>query len=158
MCQMNTKCTKWSSDIPNFLKIVHIAIKYLNIFPAKALRNLPKLGFFGLKMNHLATLLLRSVYMSSCKDPLGYGWAEAKVLLGRTNQTKVLQSKRIFLFIQDVLGSFCREFSNLMKSNDTFDSSQLLRLRFLSKSKMPIQTKCRKNTDIVDLIWLGWLG
>jgi hypothetical protein len=33
-----------------------MAIKYINIFQSKALQNLPKLGFFGLKTNHLATL------------------------------------------------------------------------------------------------------
>jgi hypothetical protein len=33
-----------------------MAIKYTNIFQSKALQNLPKLGFFGLKTNRLATL------------------------------------------------------------------------------------------------------
>jgi hypothetical protein len=33
-----------------------MAIKYIDIFPSKALQNLPKLVFFGLKTNHLATL------------------------------------------------------------------------------------------------------
>jgi hypothetical protein len=35
-----------------------MAIKYISIFQAKALKNLPKLGFFGLKMNHLATQVM----------------------------------------------------------------------------------------------------
>jgi hypothetical protein len=34
-----------------------MAIKYINIFQSKALKNLPKLGLLGLKTNHLATLL-----------------------------------------------------------------------------------------------------
>jgi hypothetical protein len=33
-----------------------MAIKYTNLFNSKALRNLPKLGFFGMKIYHLATL------------------------------------------------------------------------------------------------------
>jgi hypothetical protein len=32
-----------------------MAIKYTNIFHCKTLQNLPKLGFFGLKICHLAT-------------------------------------------------------------------------------------------------------
>jgi hypothetical protein len=37
-----------------------MVIKYATIFQCKTLQNLPKLGFFGLKTNHLATLLWRS--------------------------------------------------------------------------------------------------
>jgi hypothetical protein len=33
-----------------------MVIKYTNIFYSKAVQNLPKLGFFVLKINHLATL------------------------------------------------------------------------------------------------------
>jgi hypothetical protein len=35
-----------------------MVIKYTNIYQSKALQNLPNFGFFGLKKNHLATLLL----------------------------------------------------------------------------------------------------
>jgi hypothetical protein len=56
MYQMNTKCTKWPYNIPNICKIFQIAIKYI-IFKPKDLQNLPKLGFFGLKRNHQATLV-----------------------------------------------------------------------------------------------------
>jgi hypothetical protein len=38
-----------------------MALKYINIFTAKALQNLPQLGFFGFKINHLATLTLTFV-------------------------------------------------------------------------------------------------
>jgi hypothetical protein len=38
-------------------KIFQMATKYNNIFYSNALKILPKLGFFGLKTNHLATLL-----------------------------------------------------------------------------------------------------
>jgi hypothetical protein len=34
-----------------------MAKEYTNPFYSKALKNLPKLGFFGLKINHLATLV-----------------------------------------------------------------------------------------------------
>jgi hypothetical protein len=34
-----------------------MAIKYINITQSKALKNLPKLGFFCLKITHLATLV-----------------------------------------------------------------------------------------------------
>jgi hypothetical protein len=34
-----------------------MSIKYINIFQSKTLQKLPKLFFFGLKVNHLATLV-----------------------------------------------------------------------------------------------------
>jgi hypothetical protein len=46
MYQMNTKRTKWSYNIPNALKMSQIAIKYINIFPSKALQNSPNLEFW----------------------------------------------------------------------------------------------------------------
>jgi hypothetical protein len=54
---MNTKCNKWSYNTPNFLKIFQMAKNYFKIFQSEALQNLPKLGFFCLKISHLATLL-----------------------------------------------------------------------------------------------------
>jgi hypothetical protein len=45
MYQMNTKRTKLSQNIPNVRKIFQMAIIYINIFPRKALQNLPNLGF-----------------------------------------------------------------------------------------------------------------
>jgi hypothetical protein len=45
-----------------------MGIKCTNIFRSKDLKNLPKLGFFGLKTNHLATLL-------------GSSWREKSFLL-----------------------------------------------------------------------------
>jgi hypothetical protein len=46
MYQMNTKCSKWSYNIPNACKIFQMALKYINIFQSRALQNLPKLGFW----------------------------------------------------------------------------------------------------------------
>jgi hypothetical protein len=54
-----------ATKLPNGHKIYQICsfeifrhtLKYTNIFNSKALQNLPKLVFFGLKMCHLATLL-----------------------------------------------------------------------------------------------------
>jgi hypothetical protein len=37
-----------------------MAIQYITIFQSKAHQNLPKIGIFGLKINHLATLIFRS--------------------------------------------------------------------------------------------------
>jgi hypothetical protein len=34
-----------------------MAVKFTNIFHSKALPNIPKLGFLGLKINHLPTLV-----------------------------------------------------------------------------------------------------
>jgi hypothetical protein len=34
-----------------------MVIKYTNIYHSKAIKNLPKFGIFGLKTNHLATLV-----------------------------------------------------------------------------------------------------
>jgi hypothetical protein len=56
MYQNNTYCTQWSWNIPNLRKILRRDIKYNNIFQSSALQNLPKLVFFDLKINHLATL------------------------------------------------------------------------------------------------------
>jgi hypothetical protein len=36
-----------------------MALKYINIFKAKALQKFAQSGIFGLKINHLATLTLR---------------------------------------------------------------------------------------------------
>jgi hypothetical protein len=56
--QIDTKCYEWSFS--NVLKIFQMAINYTYIFQSKALQNFPKLGFFGLKTNHLATLSMSS--------------------------------------------------------------------------------------------------
>jgi hypothetical protein len=54
--------------LPNGRKIykwpqkVRIAIKYNNIFPFKAIQNVPKSGFFGLQMYHLAVLDAMTAY------------------------------------------------------------------------------------------------
>jgi hypothetical protein len=53
---MTTNFTKLPQIITIGYKIFHMVIKYTNIFRSKALQNLPKLGFFGLQRNHLATL------------------------------------------------------------------------------------------------------
>jgi hypothetical protein len=50
---------------PNVRKIFQIATKYINIFQSKALQNCPKFGFFGLKINHLATLLATLNFLKS---------------------------------------------------------------------------------------------
>jgi Leucine-rich repeat (LRR) protein len=53
------KYTKRPSNIPNEIpndsKVDQMSIKYNNIVRSKALQNLPKLEFFGLKKRHLAT-------------------------------------------------------------------------------------------------------
>jgi hypothetical protein len=56
MYQINTNCTKWSLNIPNVHKIFQMAVKYINSFQSEDLEFFSKLGFFGLKTNHLATL------------------------------------------------------------------------------------------------------
>jgi hypothetical protein len=40
------------------IKNFQMVIKYTNIYHSNALQNLPKFGIFGLKTNHLATLLV----------------------------------------------------------------------------------------------------
>jgi hypothetical protein len=50
--QITTTYTKWLLNIPNDRKIDKMSNIYTNI----SLQSLPKLGFFGLKMYHLATL------------------------------------------------------------------------------------------------------
>jgi hypothetical protein len=55
--QMSLKYTKWPYNIPYGRKIFQMATKHTNIFHFKTLQNLPKFGFFGLKIYHLATLL-----------------------------------------------------------------------------------------------------
>jgi hypothetical protein len=60
---MTTKCNKRPLNLPIDSKIYQIAIRYTNIFQYKTLQNLPKNGIFGLKRNHLATLLHTSKYI-----------------------------------------------------------------------------------------------
>jgi hypothetical protein len=49
-----------------------MVIKYTNVFHSKALQNLPKLGFFGLKINHLATLERDQMIVKAIWSQLGY--------------------------------------------------------------------------------------
>jgi hypothetical protein len=58
---MNTKCTKWSQNIPNVLKIFQMAINYIHFFQSKALENLPKLEF----------LVRKKTIWQSCPGVLG---------------------------------------------------------------------------------------
>jgi hypothetical protein len=57
MYQITTKYTKVPQNITNGRKIDQLAKKYTSIFQCKTLHNLPKVGFHGLKINHLATLV-----------------------------------------------------------------------------------------------------
>jgi hypothetical protein len=58
------KYTKWLQTISNRHKLYQMVIKYMyNIYHSKALQNLPKYGIFGLKTNHLATLLSTAEWM-----------------------------------------------------------------------------------------------
>jgi hypothetical protein len=55
MFQIFVKYSKWHKNA------------YSNIFPTNTHKNLPKIGIFGLKINHLATLRLSRFHPS----PLG---------------------------------------------------------------------------------------
>jgi hypothetical protein len=55
------KITKCPYDIPNGSKLLLMTRPYQNIFHSKVLQNIPKLVFFGLKRNHLATLGSKSI-------------------------------------------------------------------------------------------------
>jgi hypothetical protein len=57
MYQMNTKYTEWSQNIPNIHKVFQMAIQYINNFQSEALKFFSQIRIFGLKTNHLATLL-----------------------------------------------------------------------------------------------------
>jgi hypothetical protein len=46
-----------AKNIPNVHKIFQKALKYINIFPSKALQKFSQIGIFGSKRNHLATLV-----------------------------------------------------------------------------------------------------
>jgi hypothetical protein len=48
--------TEWPQNITNGCKTDQTALKFTNIFRCKTLQNLPKLGFFCLKICHPATL------------------------------------------------------------------------------------------------------
>jgi hypothetical protein len=54
--QITIKYTKWPQHIPSGRKIDQMDIKFTNIFHCKTIKNLPKIGIFGLKIWHLATL------------------------------------------------------------------------------------------------------
>jgi hypothetical protein len=46
MYQINTKCTKWSQNIPNVRKIFQMEIKYFNIFHSKVRQIYPNWDFW----------------------------------------------------------------------------------------------------------------
>jgi hypothetical protein len=71
--QMGKKYTKWAKNIPNGQKIYQMGKKYTNIFHCKTLQNLPiqiKIGIYGLKICHLATLIKLPLNTSSHKNML----------------------------------------------------------------------------------------
>jgi hypothetical protein len=55
--QMTTHYTKRPYIIPKDHPLHQTALRYTNIFHSKSLQNIPKFGIFGLKINHLATLI-----------------------------------------------------------------------------------------------------
>jgi hypothetical protein len=71
--QMTTLYTKLPYIMPNGYKIFQMIIKY-NTFHSKALQNLPKLGFFGLKTNHLATLAVSFRKRATADQCLKHPW------------------------------------------------------------------------------------
>jgi hypothetical protein len=56
--RMTIKYTKWSQNIQNGSKIDEMAIKCTNIFHRSTLKKFTKIGILGLKIYHLATLVL----------------------------------------------------------------------------------------------------
>jgi hypothetical protein len=65
--QMTTEFSKCPSNKPFCRKIDKMGLKNTNIFHCKAFQNLPKIWIFGLKIYHLASLLLvagNDTYMS----------------------------------------------------------------------------------------------
>jgi hypothetical protein len=54
--QMAKIYTKWPKYIPNGHSIFQMNRNYTKIFHSKALKNIPELIFFGMKIYHLATL------------------------------------------------------------------------------------------------------
>jgi hypothetical protein len=55
--QNGEKYTKLPQNIPNGHKIFQMVIKYTKIFPLQDPTNFTQIGIFGLKTNHLATLV-----------------------------------------------------------------------------------------------------
>jgi hypothetical protein len=60
-----------------------MSIKSINIFQSKAPQNLPKLGFFGLKTNHLATLRLFGLFTLTFDEAAADGGALPQVQIPR---------------------------------------------------------------------------
>jgi hypothetical protein len=48
-----------------------MGMKFANIFHCNTLQNLPKFGFFGLKIHHLATLILGGANLAIQTNVLG---------------------------------------------------------------------------------------
>jgi hypothetical protein len=67
MYQMDTKCTKWTQNVPYGYKISQMSVKYsTSAYPKSTFSNLrpskiTQMGIFGLKTNHLATLILSAL-------------------------------------------------------------------------------------------------
>jgi hypothetical protein len=54
---------------PNIRKIFQMDITYTSLFQSKALKFFSQIGIFGLKANHLATLVVRPLFAFSSKPP-----------------------------------------------------------------------------------------
>jgi hypothetical protein len=61
---MTTNYTKLPKIAANGRKIFHTTIFHTTIFHSMAIKNLPKIGLFGLKINHLATLIVSAPRLS----------------------------------------------------------------------------------------------
>jgi hypothetical protein len=89
MSEMTTNYTTLSYNVPNGRKIFPMVMKYTNIFHSMAHQNIPKLGFFGMKINHLAALVVSRVKSKDdvyclpapCAFCTGIHWASWRGLL-----------------------------------------------------------------------------
>jgi hypothetical protein len=66
-----------------------MVIKYTNIFQYKTLKNLPKLGFFGLKKYYLATLVYS---INECIGLDEVGWISATALRSASEASLGIQN------------------------------------------------------------------
>jgi hypothetical protein len=74
-------------------------IKYTKMFPSKTLQNLPKIGIFCLKTNHLATLLCFRYFCARLSQENANAPTLYSEVLTKMSTLKILLSKKTAFII-----------------------------------------------------------
>jgi hypothetical protein len=128
--QFTLNYTNLPQNIPNGRKMDQMAIKYLNIFHFRILQNLPKLGFQGLKIYHLATL----VWTLFIQD---YRWNSSIDLLVQSGHALMTQLKTMCFRTKKL--ALNRKLTNIAENRDdsvTFSPGQKISYIYILVSSL----------------------